>query len=268
MKSHYSITVILITLTSKIATSCSFRGLNKVFSAFSLYLNMELSSPSFSTTKLWVKKIGYAKLMSPKEKADDWILILDESIGIGQEKVLVILGTRRANIDFARPLKLQDMEPLLVKSSEKWTGHCIGQELKIIKEKLGNVIYAVTDGGSSLKLGLKKAGVNWVYDITHAIAIFLEKIYRDDKAFKGFTHNAGQMRFKLCCSKNAHLIPPNQRSKSRFLNIDILGKWAIKALGAYNSGKLSNEEKKQLKWVKEIECFVEEMDLLISKIYQ
>ena len=265
MKSHYSITVILITLTSKITTSCSFRGLSKVFSAFGLYMNLELSSPSFSTTKLWVKKIGYAKLMSPKEKADDWILILDESIGIGQEKALVILGVRRSNIDFARPLKLQDMEPLLVKSSEKWTGHGIGQELEIIKEKLGHVVYAVTDGGSSLKLGLKNAGINWVYDITHAIAIFLEKIYRDDKDFKDFTHNAGQMRFKLCCSKNAHLIPPNQRSKSRFLNIDILSNWAMKALCSYGSDRLSDEEKAQLEWVKEIECFVEEMNSLISK---
>lgn len=227
---------------------------------------MELSSPSFSTTKLWVKKIGYVKLTSPKEKADDWILILDESIGIGQEKVLVILGIRQSNIDFTRPLKLQDMEPLLVKSSEKWTGHDIGQELKIIKEKLEGVIYAVTDGGSSLKLGLKNAGINRVYDITHAIAIFLDRIYRNDVVFKGFTHNAGQMRFKLCCSKSAHLIPPNQRSKSRFLNIDILSKWAITALNAYNSNKLSNEEKKQLEWIKEIDCFVKEMDLLISKI--
>ena len=267
-RSHYDITIILIALTSKITTSCSFRSLNKIFSAFSLHLSLELSSPSFSTTKLWVKKVGYAKLTSPKEKADDWILILDESIGIGQEKVLVILGIRRSNINFARPLKLQDMEPLLVKSSEKWTGHDIGQELKIIKEKLGRVIYAVTDGGSSLKLGLKNAGINWVYDITHAIAIFLDRIYRNDAVFKDFTHNAGQMRFKLCCSKSAHLIPPNQRSKSRFLNIDILSKWAIKALGAYHSNKLSNEEKKQLEWIKEIECFVKEMDLLISKIQE
>ena len=69
--------------------------------------------------------------MSPKEKADDWVLILDESIGIGQEKVLVILGIRRSNIDFTRSLKLQDMKPLLVKSSESWTGDDIGQELNL-----------------------------------------------------------------------------------------------------------------------------------------
>ncbi len=260
--------VILVTLISKITTSCSFRSLSKIFSAFSLHLSLELSSPSYSTTKLWVKKIGYAKLTSPKEIADDWILILDESIGIGQEKVLVILGIRRSNIDFSRPLKLQDMEPLLVKSSESWTGHDIGEELKLIKEKLGNVIYAVTDGGSSLKLGLKNAEINWVYDITHAIAIYLDRIYRKDMDFKDFVHNAAQMRFKLCCSKNAHLIPPNQRSKSRFLNIDILSNWAIKALDSYDSNRLSDEEKAQLQWVKDAECFIKEMNVLVSKIQE
>ena len=260
--------MILITLVSKLTTSCSFRSLSKIFATFNLYLNIELSSPSFSTVKLWVEKIGYAKLLSIKEKADDWILILDESIGIGQEKVLVVLGIRRNKIDFTRPLKLQDMEPILVKSSEKWTGNDISKELNIIKEKLGTVIYAVTDGGNALKSGLRDARINWVYDITHASAIFLDRIYRNDEEFKAFTHNAGQMRFKLCCSKNAHLIPPNQRSKSRFLNIDILSNWAIKALTAYDSRKITSQEKLQLKWVKEIEPFVREMNLLMSTVQE
>lgn len=70
---------------------------------------------------LWIKKIGYVQLQSAKEKADDWIIILDESIGIGQEKVLVILGIRRSHVDFSRPLMLQDMEPITVKSKERWT---------------------------------------------------------------------------------------------------------------------------------------------------
>ena len=61
---------------------------------------------------LWIKKIGYAQLQSVKQKADDWIIIVDESIGIGQEKVLVILGIRRSQVDFTRPLLLQDMEPI------------------------------------------------------------------------------------------------------------------------------------------------------------
>jgi len=64
---------------------------------------------------------------------DDWILIADESIGIGQEKVLVILGIRRSHIDFTRPLVMQDMKPITVKSKQRWTGQDIANELNIAK---------------------------------------------------------------------------------------------------------------------------------------
>lgn len=253
-------------LSAKMKTSISFRSLSNVFVAFNLYLDIERSTPSFSTAMLWVKKIGYNQLQFPKEKADDWIIIVDESIGIGQEKVLVVLGIRRSNIDFTRSLKLQDMKPIVVKSKENWTGQDIANELKIVKEQLGTVIYAVTDACSSLKKGLREAGINHVYDITHAIAIVLERLYKDDSNFKNYTHLAGQMRLKLCCSMHAHLIPPNQRSKSRFLNLGIISKWGMKALLALDRNDISQEEREQLQWVKEKASFIIEMDYLMSII--
>ena len=253
-------------LSAKINTSVSFRSLSKVFVTFNLYLNIELSSPSFSTTMLWIKKIGYAQLQSVKQKADDWIIIVDESIGIGQEKVLVILGIRRSQVDFTRPLLLQDMEPITVKSKERWTGQDIADELKIVKEKLGTIIYAVTDGGLTLKYGLKDVDIKQVYDITHAIAICLQRLYEKDENFKDYAHKAGQMRYKLCCSRHAHLIPPNQRSKSRFLNIDTISKWGMKVLHALQNNEISPEDRAQLEWVKEKESFIIEMDLIMSAV--
>lgn len=255
-------------LSAKINTSVSFRSLSKVFVTFNLYLNIELSSPSFSTTMLWIKKIGYTQLQSIKQKADDWIIIVDESIGIGQEKVLVVLGIRRSQVDFTRPLLLQDMEPITVKSKERWTGQDIANELKIVKEKLGTIIYAVTDGGISLKYGLKDVDIKQVYDITHAIAIFLQRLYEKDEIFKDYAHKAAQMRFKLCCSRHAHLIPPNQRSKSRFLNIDTISKWGMKVLHALQNNEMSPEDREQLEWVKEKESFIIEMDLIISTVQE
>lgn len=255
-------------LSAKINTSVSFRSLSKVFVTFNLYLNIELSSPSFSTTMLWIKKIGYTQLQSIKQKADDWIIIVDESIGIGQEKVLVVLGIRRSQVDFTRPLLLQDMEPITVKSKERWTGQDIANELKIVKEKLGTIIYAVTDGGISLKYGLKDVDIKQVYDITHAIAIFLQRLYEKDENFKDYAHKAGQMRFKLCCSRHAHLIPPNQRSKSRFLNIDTISKWGMKVLHALQNNEISPEDRAELEWVKEKESFIIEMDLIMSTVQE
>jgi hypothetical protein len=217
---------------------------------------------------LWVKKIGYAKLKEAKTKAGDWIIILDESIGIGQEKVLVVLGIRQSDVDFTRPLRLQDMEPILVKSREKWHGADITNELTGIKQKLGTILYAVSDAGNAIKRGLKDAGILWQYDITHAIAVMLDKMYRDNKEFKDFVSKAGQMRLKYCCSKQAHLIPPNQRSKSRFLNIDIISKWGLQVLRAYDGKGTKEEDRLCLQWVKTMEPFVRELGKLMSVIQE
>lgn len=251
---------------AKIQTTSSYRSLSKVLVVINLYLNIECTAPSFTTAMLWVKKIGYYRLQSPKEKSDDWIIIIDESIGIGQEKVLLILGIRQKNIDFTRPLKIQDMEPIVVKSREKWSGQDIAQELETVKSKLGTIKYAVTDSGTSLKKGLKNAGINRVNDLTHAIAVVLERIYKNDAEFNDFIHKAGQMRFKLCCSKLAHLIPPNQRSKSRFLNIDIISKWGIEAIKAINRDELLKEDIEQLQWVEDHKKFILELQSIISII--
>ncbi len=217
---------------------------------------------------LWIKKLGFTQLQLQKKKANDWIIIVDESIGIGQEKVLVILGIRLSQVDFTRPLMLQDMVPITVKSKEHWTGPDIAHELGIAKEKLGTIIYAVTDSGSTLRCGLKAVSINHVYDITHAIAICLQRIYENDECFKDYAHRAGQMRFKLCCSKYAHLIPPNQRSKSRFLNIDTISKWGMNVLQAIdnNDRDISPDDRIQLQWVKEMEPFIIEMDVMMTAV--
>lgn len=233
---------------------------------FNLYLNLSLSTPSYSTTMLWMKKLGYYRLTEVKQKSDDWIIIIDESIGIGQEKVLLILGIQKKNIDFARPLQIQDMVPLLVKSRERWKAEDILIELNKVKDELGTIIYAVADGGNSIKTALRQANIEWKNDITHAIAVFLSRIYATDQNFKNLTHLAGQMRFKLCCSKQAHLIPPNQRSKSRFLNIDILSNWGIKALNAYNRDETTPEEKEKLQWVNDMRSFIIELDVMMSVV--
>ncbi len=227
-------------------------------------MNLEINSPSQSTGRIWVKKIGYYCLNKPKPKADDWVLVIDESIGIGQEKLLLILGIRASMIDFTRPLKIQDMEPIIIKSSTSWTAVEIAKELESCKEKLGGVLYATTDGNSSLKKALQLSSIEHVYDITHAIAIMLEKLYKQNPEFKDLVYRMGQMRMKYQCSKYAHIIPPNQRSKSRFLNLELLTAWGDKVLKAIKNGNLSPQEEELLIWIKDKRELIEEMIQIID----
>jgi hypothetical protein len=251
---------------TKIKTSGSFRGVCKTLAVFQYSLQIHCRPPSYQTGLLWVKKVGYYQLQKPKEKADDWIIIVDESIGVGQEKVLVVLGIRRKDIEFNRTLKIQDLKPLLVKSKERWTGEMIAEELNFLKAQIGKILYAVTDSCSTLKKGLREAGIDHVYDLTHSIAIVLEQIYKKDNDFIEYTHKMGQMRIKLCNSRHAHLMPPNQRSRSRFLNIDIVSNWGIKALKALETDTISFEERELLLWVREKQSLIEEMDRIVNVV--
>lgn len=247
-------------------TSVSFRSMSSIFEIFSICIELERNTPSYSSGMLWVKKVGYYCLNQPKVLADDWILILDESIGIGQEKLLVVLGIRSSQVDFSRPLQIQDMEPIIVKSRKRWTSEDVSAELEKCKALIGRVVYATTDGSSVLKKALCLSGIYHVYDITHATAIMLEKLYMKDSDFNELTKLMGEMRQKLCCSKHAHIIPPNQRSKSRFLNIDILTGWGMKVLVALKKDNLTKEEKELLQWVGHKESFIEEMGQIIETI--
>lgn len=226
----------------------------------------EVRTPSRSTGMLWVKKLGYYCLTAEKEKADDWILIFDESIGIGKETMLLILAIRRSQIDFTRPLTTQDMTPLVVKSKESWTGEDIFAEIEYCKEQLGKIIYATTDGSSTLKKALRLANIPHVYDVTHAIAIMLEKLYKNDEKFKKLTSDMGKMRLKLCCGQNAHIIPPNQRLKSRFLNLDIISKWGTNVINVLDNKQIEKEERDLLAWVGELKPFILEMQNIMSAI--
>jgi hypothetical protein len=235
--------------------------------AVSLNLDLKsVASPTGTAGMFWVKKSGYYIITSEKEKADDWILILDESIGIGKEKMLLILAIRRSQTDFTRPLTAQDMTPMVVKSSENWNGENIFAELAYCKQQSGKVIYAATDGDSTLKKALRLAGIAHVYDVTHALARILEKLYGKDDIFMKLTKDTGAVRLKYCCSKYAHIMPPSQRSKSRFLNLEIISAWGIKVIKTLDSKQITKEERDLLLWIYDLKPFFLEIEKIMSAV--
>ena len=49
---------------------------------------------SWYSIRLWAMRLGYYELTRAKEKADDWVWIIDHSIQLGHEKCLLIVGCR------------------------------------------------------------------------------------------------------------------------------------------------------------------------------
>jgi len=258
-------------LKFKLNTSASFKAIKKQMLILDICVETINETPSNMSIMNWVHKVGYYELTKPKEISDDWIIIPDHSIQLGQEKLFVVFGIRESQINFNRPLQFHDLTPLIISSKEKWTGEIINEYFNNLKRTLGKIKYAVGDYGSDIKKGLELSGIIHVHDITHKMANIVEKIYKNNPQYQEFTKKMAEMRIKLGQTLSSHIIPPNQRKKSRYLNIDSISKWATKALSLIESKRNQKEDKsviENLHWLKEYRRFVEELSMINETICQ
>lgn len=250
----------------KLNTSSSFRAIAKTVSALNLYFNLEFGQPSYGTVLIWTKKVGIFSLQPPEQKADDWVLILDESIAVGHERLLVVYGVRVSRLKFNRALTYSDLTPLFIKASDQWTADIITKEIGIIIKNYGDIKYIVADGGNAITKSIKLLSKVHVYDITHKIAWLLKNAYENDPVFIAYSKEMAQMRFKHVRSDIAHIVPPKQRVDSRFMNLDILSNWGLKALNCLKTAKKSDKIYQRLKWVLGYEDFITELGIVNKTI--
>lgn len=230
-------------------------------SIYVMCLGISMKTPSHSTISSWAKKVGYYQLENkkPKRKTDDWIIILDESIEFGHDKLLVIYGIRNKQVDFGKALDYSDLTPLSIVSGDKWTGELIAGQIRKAESEHGKIIYAVADGGNAIKKALRLTGIPHVYDITHKLAWFLKEIYKQEDTFQSYTTKMAKMRGALSLSNVSHILPPNQRVNSRFMNLDVISDWGIKVLNYLDKNEKQKREYKELLWVKEYENLIREL---------
>ena len=269
----YSLSVIQLCIAFKLQSSASFRAIREIIIAINIYLQISIKAPTHSTVLLWMKKYGYYELIKPKLNGEDWIVILDESVQVGQNRLLVIYGIRQCNINFSRPLNYQDLSPLVLKSRSSWDSQHIKEMLLDCQKQVGgSIIYAVADHGNSINKALKLMKIPHVYDLTHCIALALEHIYRDDPEFKEYTEKLTYLRKSQVLGKMSHVLPPLQRAKSRFMNLRPISDWGMNVLNLFDkssddqSSENFHDEKNHLTWVKDYRVFIKELALLNKMI--
>lgn len=64
----------------------------------------------WTTGRLWLISVGHAKLTAALAHADAWAWLIDRSVQIGQEKCLVILGARLADLPRGTCLRYENLE--------------------------------------------------------------------------------------------------------------------------------------------------------------
>lgn len=229
-KSHvYSLMTILLGISFITTALSSLRGAAKIFKLIQEYVDIE--APSSVTIQNWLFRVGLYQLQKGITRQDDWIYIADNTVQLGPKKALVILGVTLKSLKAVNyRLKHTDVQVLKIHISEKITGEIIHEQLEDIAEKVGTPLQIVADKGPDINKGIelykaKHDQIIYTYDITHKLANMLKKILEKDSFWQSFQTKAGKARKKAQQTELAHLVPPKQKIKARYLNADSLVQW-------------------------------------------
>ena len=251
-------------MTLKFYTSASYRSIHKIIGIICYYTGMELRAPTHTTILNWTKKMGLYHIQKPKPKDDDWVIILDESIEFGNEKMLAILGIREKHIDFNRPLHYRDLECLNLKISASWKGEDIKELIDQTRENIGGIKYAVGDMGSAIKKSLKLAEIPHVEDLTHKLSWMIKQLYEKDPDFINYTQKLAHLRGTIPLSKLSYILPPAQRVNSRFMNLKPIIEWSNSVKKLLQTDKQLPEERKKLQFIFNYEPLITELTQIVD----
>jgi hypothetical protein len=244
------------------------RGSSVVMRTIFNFLSLPHLTPSWYTGRLWMMRIGLYKLNMAKEKADDWIWIIDHSVQMGIEKLLLILCIRKKDLPVGRALNFSDVEVLDLQPVKKSNGEIVYRQLESNIAKTGVPVEIISDHGSDLKKGIdtflkKHEEVAYVHDIKHAIANILKKELGCNELWKEFISLCASSKRKLQQTLLAAIAPPNQRSKSRYMNLRSIIVWAQNILcfiSNKNEVKVNGFEytlvNEKLGWIVKFSCSI------------
>lgn len=191
-------------------------------------LGWSYPAPSHSSVRRWIVRLGLAQLQQTAEYRGEYIGLLDESIQIGAEKLLLFLGLR---VDHdqrrGRPLRRQDVRVLGLEVQSSWTGvHVAEFLLRRLRAMPGlKLRYCITDGGTNLNKALRICGISAVGDCTHVMMNAVKKALNNHAALSQLAANVGRFRRQTLLSADGWLAPPTLRDKDRFLRIFTLLPW-------------------------------------------
>lgn len=255
--------------------NCSLRSVSKSLQLVFSQFNLELDAPHWTTIRLWLLRFGLAQLQIPLASEDDWIWIMDCSVQIGSQRVLVILGIRSSDIAWGRSLSYQDVELVALEvlhQGKKEDFH------RCMLERLQNVTVPkaiLSDHGADLLGGIRLLQESHpkiidLYDVKHKAACILKAQLENDEIWHKFQTHLGQSKFKTQQTLFAYATAPSQRSKAKYMNLQKVVRWGRRILWHLEQQKanqLSNKTKPSDKGQKFLELFgwVQEYDKSIEK---
>ncbi len=249
-----------------ISACTGLRCVEKILEILHAFFPLPRSTPSWSSSRLWLLRVGYYKLTRSKDIADDWVWIVDFTIQAGPMKCLTIVGLRLSGLCKDRKdniLGHEDVEPIELVPVQQSNGEIVYQQLEGAIQKTGVPRQIIADRGSDVKAGIerfieKHPQTDYIYDVKHFTASILEREFKSDLMWIEFTKWASQTRSALHQTSLSYLEPPNQRAKSRYMNMDILVDWGVKML-SFIDGIDAHVKTKS-----EVDAIQEKMDWMVQ----
>ena len=214
----------------------SLRGTTRVARLLGEAFEWDVRIPHWTTVRLWLQRLGHARLTMPQEHAEDWAWLIDHSVQIGQEKCLVILGIRLSDLPpRGECLRHENMQLIAEVPSTSWTREDVDEQLEVARARTGDPRVIVHDYGGDVAGGVEffqKRHPNTVeiYDIKHKAACLLKRRLEKNVRWQQFQQRVGQTRCAIQQTELGFLGPPGPRPKARFMNLAPVLRWAVRVL--------------------------------------
>jgi len=226
----------LIRLAVNLARVVGLRGAQRVLKIVWEWLGIEQQLPHWTTIRTWLQRVGLSAQREPIERADDRIWMVDHSNQIGPEKALVVLGVRASRLPPpGEALRHEDMQLLTVQPGTAWKRADMAAVYGELAERYGNPRAVLCDGAVELREGAqclqkRRSDTIVLQDFKHKAAIFLKTTVGAHPRFAEFNTQMGKTRSAIQQTELAHLTPPTQKSKARFMNLAATLDWAATIL--------------------------------------
>jgi hypothetical protein len=265
VKRHkFSSFIVSLSVLLYVRTGCGFRGVVRILSVLKEVLCWDLVDvPTRNSIENWVKKSGLHIYNEPKSKEDkeDYALIVDESMMIGSQKLLLTLGAQSQHD--GSPLSHSDVSVLGMSVRSSWNSQSVCSELEDVSGRLHHPpAYVISDNASVMNKGIRLFNVPHIRDISHTLGMFMERVYKNCDEFHSFMKELSQVKFREVMNPVAYLLPPKQRSIARFMNLSQVVNWSEKIL--MNFTKLTGGEKKIFSFVPRYASLIDELRDVVS----
>jgi hypothetical protein len=267
LRNHfYGVEVIWLAVLMRISLNASLRSISGALKHLSAWRGYRCKALSASTIRNWSLRVGLYYLKKPA-LAGSYVLILDESVGLHKEKMLVLMAIPIDRSCPIRPLKISDGQIWDVQSKASWKGADIADIIRSKQEEAGiDIAYTLCDGGLNLLHGIRLCGLKHIMDCTHALANCSKRLFIKDVPFNTFIKNMNALRAKWVMSKFSPYLPPALRAKSRFHQLFTVSKWANQIL--YLWDQIPQEAQPDLEFVMQNRSLIITMTKLHELIEQ